>query len=135
MKTVTISGFGGSYEWGCQRMLQLGIEFLQKHPEFVFEGAYASNPNVTGICLAMNERAKQLDDAIMNDPILQEKGVTGAMHQFVIGHLVFIQKHGHDKWLEHMSAHREPCDFFEFDGTERSIPLEDFTAPNAPAKI
>lgn len=122
MQTVSISGFGGSYEWGCQRMLQLGIEFLKTRPDFDFKNAYKQFQNVTGIAISETSDAEALDAAIMDDPVIKENGATGAMHQAVVNHLRFIHENGHDKWLEELRPHREPGDFFEFDGTEESIP-------------
>jgi hypothetical protein len=124
MLTVDISGFGGSYEWGCQKMLQLGMEFLKQHPEFSFDNAYKEYKNVVGIAISENESAKALDKAMMDDPGLQEHGPTGAMHQTVLHHLRYIHEHGHMRWIDFMKEHRDPEDFFEFDGTVSSIPKD-----------
>lgn len=93
MKTVDISGMGGSYEAGCQLMLLRGLKYLKEHPDFDFS-AYRSYKNVYGICEGKGGKAKELDEVIM-------KGVepSGAMHQAVISHLAYIHKHGHDVWI------------------------------------
>ena len=41
-ETIDISGMSGSYEWGCQIMLQAGLAFLKAHPDFHFD--YRQNP-------------------------------------------------------------------------------------------
>jgi hypothetical protein len=93
METVDISGFGGSYEAGCQKMLIQGMKYLNEHPNFDFR-VYASNPNVLGLCIGEGETAKALDAAICD-------GVepSGAMHHAVISHLAYIQKHGWEGWV------------------------------------
>jgi len=92
MKTLDISGFGGSYESGCQKMLTNGLVFVAKEGKTNAE--YTTYENIYGICSADNEDAKVLDAAIL-------KGVdaTGAMHQAVVNHLLYILKNGYEKWL------------------------------------
>ncbi len=36
--TVSLSGFGGSYEWACQIMLFAGMVWLEKNPSFDWSG-------------------------------------------------------------------------------------------------
>lgn len=93
MKTVDISGFGGSYEAGCQKMLLNGLKFLNEHPNFDFR-VYKSNPQVFGLCIGEGESAEALDKAVC-------EGVepSGAMHHAVISHLAYIHKHGYDSWI------------------------------------
>jgi hypothetical protein len=93
MKTIDISGFGGSYEAGCQQMLLNGMKFLNEHPNFDFR-VYKSSPQVFGLCIGEGETAEALDKAVCAgvDP-------SGAMHHAVISHLAYIQKHGYDGWL------------------------------------
>ena len=45
---------------------------------------------------------KELDKALWDAPEKYGKqyGATGAMHQAVINHLMYIQKNGYEKWLE-----------------------------------
>ena len=92
MKTIDISGMGGGYEAGCQLMLLRGLNYLKEHPDFDF-GEYKSYRNVYGICEG-SDRTKELDEIITT-------GVkpSGAMHQFVISHLAYIHKYGHDAWI------------------------------------
>ena len=125
MKTASISGFGGSYEWACQRMLQLGMEYLKAHPDFDFSNAYTQFRNIAGIAITNTNPAKELDFAMMADPRLD--GATGAMHQAVVNHLAYIHRHGYDKWIKELSAAREPGEVFEFDGTVESVPTTEFS--------
>lgn len=63
MKTIDISGFGGGYEAGCQKMLLNGLKFLKEHPNFDFK-VYKQSPRVFGICIGEGETAKELDKAV-----------------------------------------------------------------------
>ncbi len=121
MKTVSISGFGGSYEWACQRMLQVGMEYLKERPDFDWSGYKAS--------ASENQDAKNLDTVLLNDHELNEYGggPTGAMHQAVVAHLFMIHKLTHDGWLKHMAQSRPPEDFFEFEGSMDSVPTTEFS--------
>jgi len=93
MKTIDISGFGGSYEAACQKMLLQGLKFLNEHPNFDFR-VYKSSPQVFGLCIGEGETAEALDKAVY-------EGVepSGAMHHAVISHLAYIHKHGYEGWL------------------------------------
>ncbi len=93
MKTVDISGFSGSYEAGCQKMLLNGLKFLNEHPNFDWT-AYKEYRGVFGLAIAESSEAKELDDAVC-----QDVKPSGAMHSAVISHLAYINKHGYDAWL------------------------------------
>ena len=93
MKTVDISGFGGSYEAGCQKMLLNGLKFLNEHPNFDWS-AYKEYRGVFGLTIAESCEAKELDDAVC-----QDVEPSGAMHSAVISHLAYINKHGYDGWI------------------------------------
>lgn len=99
MKTIDISGMGGSYEAGCQLMLLRGLKYLKEHPGFDFS-AYKSYKKVYGICEGEGDEARQLDEAIT-------KGIesSGAMHHAIITHLAYIHKHGHDAWITEAHKH------------------------------
>ena len=101
MKTIDISGFGGSYEEMCQRMLRRGVKFLEDNPDFDFSG-YKQYKDIYGICIAESEDAKALDDAIMGG---DDSPPTGAMHQAVVNHLAYIHKYGYDAWIEAAQKH------------------------------
>jgi len=93
VKTISISGFGGSYEAGCQKMLINGLKFLNEHPNFDWS-AYKEYRGVFGLTIAESSEAKELDDAVC-----QDVEPSGAMHSAVISHLAYINKHGYDAWL------------------------------------
>ena len=95
MSTRDISGFGGGYEEGCQKMLKNGLRFLKDRKIFDWSG-YRQLKNVTGICIAENKDAEALDKAIMEGI----EDASGAMHQAVVNHLAYIWNHGLKKWLE-----------------------------------
>jgi hypothetical protein len=112
MKTVDMSGFGGSYEFTMQKMLENGERFLAANPGAV--GKWKAWENVTGIMLSEDDDAKRLETAVM-DGI---NDATGAMHQAVIMHLIFIARNGRDKWLSEFPEDRK----FDFNGTVSSCP-------------
>lgn len=122
--TIDISGFGGSYEMGCQLMLESGMQFLKEHPDFSFEG-YGNYTGITGIMkVPEGEIHKQFDDALLSHPIVKEYGATGAMHQAVVNHLFWIHKKGYSFWIGEFPEERK----FLFDGTEESCPPQDVPA-------
>ena len=100
MKTIDISGFGGSYEAGCQKMLINGLKFLNEHPNFDW-GAYKEYRGIFGLTIAESSEAKELDDAVC-----QDVEPSGAMHSAVISHLAYINKHGYDAWLAEAEKQR-----------------------------
>lgn len=119
MKTFSISGFGGSYEWACQTMLQRGIEWLKLHPSFDFK-QFSTFKNVYGIVIPKSPEATELENFINDTPKLKAGGTTGAMNQAVIGHLSVIHSKGFDYWFSSLEKHRKGEKSFEFDGTEAS---------------
>lgn len=98
-ETVDISGMGGSYEWGCQMMLQAGIKILKEQHDFHFD--YQGFKNVYGLVWTDTPWGKELDKAL-SDAVNHSE--TGAMHQAVIGHLQYIHSYSYDKWLKKVSA-------------------------------
>jgi len=94
MKTIDISGMGGSYENGCQKMLLNGLKWLKEHPTFDFSHAYKAYSGIYGMVTSQNVLAKELDQVTIGD-----LDATGAMHQAVVSHLAYIHKHGHDQWI------------------------------------
>ncbi|KKK86589.1 hypothetical protein LCGC14_2761730 [marine sediment metagenome] len=101
MKTVDISGMGGSYELGCQKMIKNGMRFLKDKPDFDWAG-YIQYSNIYGIASAESEQAKALDD-VLTDGLNGD--YTGAMHQAVVNHLRHIQELGYDGWLKEAEKH------------------------------
>ena len=97
MKTIDISGMGGGYEATCQAMLISGIKWLKEHPEFTFKN-YKSFNGVYGLVVPPEtQMAKELDETLL---ATSQGDCNGAMHHAVISHLAYIQKNGHDAWLE-----------------------------------
>ncbi len=92
-----ISGFGKdtSYEKCCQKMLQVGYEWLENNKDKLKRLKGHTYKNVYGIFEPDSKEAKELSKVIV-------KGVdcTGAMHQAVMGHLFYISRNGLDKWKE-----------------------------------
>ena len=105
-----ISGFGKntSYEKGCQDMLQAGYEWLVKHRGESMNSEkqkivnkltdtqlkVATYSNIYGVLEPKSYSAKALSKAIC----IIHPGCTGAMHQAVFGHLLYINTNGIDMW-------------------------------------
>jgi len=92
-----ISGFGGSYEATCRKMLLNAVKYFEEHPDCNpifkgFEGVY-------GLMMADNEDAKALNEAIMEGI----DDATGMMHEAVVISALYIKKHGWDKYVDEMS--------------------------------
>lgn len=115
---VDISGMGGrehgGYEWGCQVICARALRFLEQATESGEFPAFHSYQNITGLLVADNGAAKKLDDYILEHAELREYGMTGAMHQYGIGHAMKIFELGRAEYLRQL---REQGDrkFFEFD--------------------
>lgn len=114
IKTIDVSGFGGSYENACQQMLWAGVDWLDKNPGPI---TFEEIENVTGIIFT-KDRAKELEFYIV-DAVKGERP-SGAMVHCVMGHLRFISKNSLSKWLDEFKD--MPDRVFEWDGTESSIP-------------
>ena len=99
MKSIEIGGISSSYEAACQKMLFLGLRYLEDKPNFDWN-SYRAYRGIYGVCIAESAESKALDEAICG-------GVdsTGAMHQAVISHLSYIHQHGHEAWLEEAQKH------------------------------
>ena len=124
MKTADISGFGGGYEATCQQMLLNGLAFLKEHPDV--ELAYKVYQNIYGIASPQTSAAFEMDKAITSGI----EDATGAMHQAVVGHLLYIHGHGYESWL---AAH-DPKDIYET--TEEQLRAEqDAAAAEWKAKL
>ena len=65
-------------------------------------------------------------DAVLHRAAEPVGGMTGAMHQCVIIHLVLIRKDGYDAWLAGIEA-REPGRIYTWDGTEESCPVTELS--------
>lgn len=94
MKTLDISGFGAGYEQVCQTLLTRALKWASEN-EAVSQLKYAGYDGVFGLIQAQSEAAKSLDQAMFVGNI----DATGAMHQSVVCHLLFILENGYDVWL------------------------------------
>lgn len=119
MKVADISGMGGrefgGYEWGCQVIRARALRFLQNQKTEQELPSFMQFENVTGLAIANNDKAKEMDAFIGNHPKLREFGMTGAMHQAGINHAQAIYRLG---WKEYeivlRDSGRADDDFFEF---------------------
>ena len=102
---IDISGMGGPYEGACQIMLQKGYEWLEKKKaqNKDVDLKVTTYKNVYGILFPESDDAKALSKAITDDI---PGGVSGAMHQAVMGHLIYIANHGVDEWKEYVETAR-----------------------------
>ncbi len=97
-----ISGLGGTYEAACRAMLKSGLDwwdtFSDANPKYHrFKGIY-------GICIEDNNDARDLDRAIqMGAGSVDLNGeMMGEIHQAVVGSILYIRKHGWEKYKEQM---------------------------------
>lgn len=90
-----ISGMGGGYEAECRLMLKQGMKWIEAHPDA--KPMYHGFKGIYGIIKEDNEDAKALSNAAC-----EGRDVTGAMHQAVISHIIFISKNGWPKYVEEM---------------------------------
>ena len=97
-----ISGFGGSYESACREMLVAGLEWLDAHPDA--DPKFTAYENIYGVISENNDDAKSLSDAVVA-PTKNE--CTGAMHQAVISHVMWIKQHSWDEYVAEMTKEDE----------------------------
>jgi len=98
LKSVNISGFGGSYEEGCQQILWLGLEWIKDKPLEIWKGTY-SLENVTGL-LVSGDGLKEFDKILYADPFLKAGGITGAMHQCSLSFVHYIHLNGYEAFVK-----------------------------------
>ncbi len=92
-----ISGFGGGYEDMCRQMVLAGLDWLDANP--TADPKFRSYSNIYGVIDEENDDAKALTAAI----VAPSKGdCSGAMHQAVVYHVLFIKKNGWEKYCEEM---------------------------------
>jgi len=89
-----ISGFGAGYEQTCRNMLSAGLEWLDEHPKA--DPKFQGYKNVVGILMEDNDDAKALSAAAV---AASGNDCTGAMHQAVISHCLWIRKNGWDRFV------------------------------------
>ena len=93
IKTFDITGFGGSYEATCQRMLWNAVRFvLSDHKEIKSK----QSPQIYGIAINEGEDGKEFDKAMMEGI----EDATGAMHHCATDHALYIKEHGYKSWFK-----------------------------------
>lgn len=100
-----ISGFGGGYEATCRRMLRQALEWCDANPKAAKRLTYKTFANIYGIYEAENREARALDSA-MTRGTDETGGVTGAMHQAVVSHVLWIMGHSWDSYIRVMSTRK-----------------------------
>lgn len=96
-----ISGLGGGYEECCLAMLFAGLHWLDEHPDAKPE--FTGFQGIFGLIREDNDDAKALTKAIV-DAARDKGGATGAQHQTVVSHLMFIRAQGWDAYVTQLEA-------------------------------
>ena len=97
-----ISGFGGGYEELCQDMLEAGVKLLVENPDM--DPHFKGYEGIYGIIDADNEDGRKLSEVIIN---ASNDECTGAMHQAAIMRLLYISKHGWDRYCKEVIEQRK----------------------------
>jgi hypothetical protein len=103
-----VSGFGGTYEEQCQRMVLTGLLWIDRHP--TSDPRFFNYKNVYGLIEAGNLPARNLLNAILDTPVLTASAdrttardqATSAMIHAVVNHCMYYKKHGWDAWRAKM---------------------------------
>lgn len=90
-----ISGLGGGYEQACRNMLKAGLEYWDSHPNL--DPKFRGFKGVYGLLNDDNEDVKALSKATID----ATDDCIGAMHQAVIGSVLWIRKNG---WVEYVKV-------------------------------
>ena len=98
-----ISGFGGTYESGCRIMVKAGLEWFDLNPKA--DPQFCGYKNIYGIISEENDSAKELVRVMVDavDLAYPDGGVTGAMVQATVGHVLWIRKHSWQEYVDRMS--------------------------------
>jgi hypothetical protein len=107
-----ISGFGGSYEAACRRMVLAGLEWWDAHPD-----ANATYATIDGVYGVVGEESEDCHALIHHMVAAAEEGagedgggVTGAMVQATLSHVGYAHKHGWEAYVAEMSKPEEDND-------------------------
>ena len=93
-----VSGFGGTYEKSCRKMIKAGLEWFDVHPEA--DPQFKGYEGIYGIISVDNEDAQELSNAVL----ASVDDCTGAMHQATIGHIL----HAHDVgWMTYVEEMKQ----------------------------
>lgn len=88
-----VSGMGDNYEKECQKMLRVGLEWLDANSGNL---RASECTNVVGAVTADNPYTEKMMEAIA----ACVPGCTGGMMHAVVGHIVYIQKNGWDEYVK-----------------------------------
>ena len=97
-KMQEISGFGGSYEDACRKMVVAGLEWFDKHPKA--DPKFSGYKGVYGIINEDNQDAKDLTKTMLD---ASGGDCTGAMMQATVTHVMHIHKKGWDWYVKEMT--------------------------------
>lgn len=86
-----ISGFGGTYEECCRRMLAAALEWLDAHPE--------ADPKFGQYGEEENADAKAISAAAVKAAEAMSYGPSGAQHGAAISHALWIKANGWDAYV------------------------------------
>jgi hypothetical protein len=119
MKTVDISGMDElrsqyGYEWGCQVLMFRALDWLKQHQEK--DPKFHGFKNVTGLMLADNPDAKEMENFALDHEKIRDFGATGAMVQYSLLHALQRHARGEDGYFAEFAD--QPDRIFEFDENE-----------------
>jgi len=97
-----ISGFGGSYEDACQKMVLAGCDWFDSHP--LAKPKFHGFEHVFGIIVEDNPIAKELTDVMVK---ACGGDATGAMVQACVGHVLWIRSHSWDEYIAEITKREE----------------------------
>lgn len=97
-----ISGFGGGYEECCRAMLAAGLEWLDDHPDA--QPRFHGYKGVYGVLSDDNDDAKALSEAVVAGA---DGDCTGAMHQAVVSHCLYVKANGWEAYVRSMTKAQE----------------------------
>lgn len=93
-----ISGFGGSYELACRKMVSQGCKFIAENPDLNAEiHAYE---RVIGVVIPANADAEKLHKAMERDI---PAGITGAMQHYSTMHVFAWKNRFQGSWPEYQA--------------------------------
>ena len=93
-----ISGFGGGYESACRAMVLAGVAWCEANPDA--DPQFTGYKNVFGLVHEDNDDAKALTKAVLAGG---GAGVSGAMHQASVNHVLKIREMGWGWYVSEMS--------------------------------
>ena len=97
-----ISGFGGSYEDACRKMVVAGLEWFDNHP--LAEPKFHGYKGIYGIISEDNDIAKELSKVMVD---ASGGDCTGAMHQATVSHVLWIKEHSWEEYVKKMKKKEE----------------------------